>query len=164
MVTIKALGQIDLGAGIVAPGGHVEVSAAVAAELVELGVAEIIDGAPAPAKAPVVKPKPKPKPKAPAVKPKPKAPPEAPKAPPEAPKAPPEAPEASPAGEGGDDLTRVSGIGPAAARQLADAGVRTLADLATMSDEEAGQLPGGLAKRVLESHRAAAAELLDGNS
>ena len=172
-MVIKALGQIDLGVrggGFFVPGDHVDAPAATAAELVALGVAEIIEGAGAgddvtrlsgigPASAgqlaaagvhtladlATISDE------------------DAGRLPGSLGKRVLESFRAA-AREllDGGRLTRLSGIGPASAGQLAAAGVHTLADLATISDEDAGRLPGSLGKRVLESFRAAARELLDG--
>ena len=169
-MVIKALGQIDLGVrggGFFVPGDHVEVPAATAAELVALGVAEIVEGAGGVTRLSGIGPASAGQLAAAGVHTL--------------------ADLATISDEDagrlpgslgkrvlesfraaarelldGGRLTRLSGIRPASAGQLAAAGVHTLADLATISDEDAGRLPGSLGKRVLESFRAAARELLDG--
>ncbi|MDE2904550.1 MAG: helix-hairpin-helix domain-containing protein [Acidobacteriota bacterium] len=74
--------------------------------------------------------------------------------------------EAPPASDGPDAagaLTAVSGIGPSAAAALQAAGVKTLADLATLKDEEIAGLELGekIRRRIRDDWRGQAAELLD---
>ena len=71
--------------------------------------------------------------------------------------------DAAPPARAGDSTVRVSGIGPSTEAMLAQAGVRTLADLATMTDEEiAGlALDENIKRRIRDDWRQAAAELLD---
>lgn len=60
-------------------------------------------------------------------------------------------------------LTAVSGIGPSAAASLQAAGVKTLADLATLTDKEIAGLELGekIRRRIRDDWRSQAAELLD---
>ena len=61
-------------------------------------------------------------------------------------------------------LTSVSGIGPSTEAALRAAGVKTLADLATLTDEEIAGLglDESLQRRIRDDWRGQAAELLDG--
>ena len=71
--------------------------------------------------------------------------------------------DAAPRALAGDSTMRVSGIGPSTEAELAQAGVRTLADLATITDEEiAGlALDENIKRRIRDDWRQVAAELLD---
>ncbi|WP_297338872.1 50S ribosomal protein L21 [Pseudophaeobacter sp.] len=46
------------------------------------------------------------------------------------------APKAAPAAAGSDDLTQLTGVGPAAAKKLVEAGLTSFAQIATLSDDD----------------------------
>lgn len=76
-----------------------------------------------------------------------------------------DAPESGPQGAGlAEALTPVSGIGPSTEAALHAAGVKSLADLATLTDEDiAGlELDENIQCRIRDDWRGQAAELLDG--